>query len=553
MTRRVSEVLYKLRDLFSAPADRVRAAYGRIRESSRRTAESVEQDNRRMSASFGAIVSRMRGVIGAFAAVAGAIGASRSISTTADELDRLGKTAERLDIDPQLLAGLEFGADRSGVAVNKVTQGLTTFQKRLGEALQGIGQARLALDRFGISAEDFAALGLEEQLAILADRFQGLSEQEERAALGAQLFSKGNSEIILLLQQGGEALRNYLDQAREFRDVTTEQTKAAAQYNDAITNLSTALEGIKFETLAPVIQNINFLLGAIGKLGDETANLEASLESARRELEFWEENPGLNPDALERSRRKVAELSEAIDALASAQEAAAEANRLADEQLAARAQENERYKASVDALAGSFADQTDAQKKALDQQRNELKRARADMVKIETEFSQLLENITALDEQDVFLGDVFGKINQGAAAAARGESERALTLARQGGTLLEQLKQKGTETDGTLRFLAESLRRVATEAGQQRVRAELVDVDQAEQAFQSIKGKLDALKTEAATQGTDIGRAVVAAIRAELEVADLQLPNIQIPENSRAVIAQGLAAWRDELERRGAK
>lgn len=544
MASRVAEVIYKLKDLVTAPARRIRAGYENIRGASRRTANQVENDNRRMGGSFGRLTSRVRGAVSAFAvAFAGGVTTS-AIGRVADELDRLGKVSARLDIDPQTLAGLEFAAERSGVAIGKVAKSIETLQKRTGEALQGIGEARRAFDALGIEAQQFASLGAEDQIRILADAFQGLASEEERAALGSQLFSKANLEVLQVLNQGGAALEAYLDQARKFLPVTEEATKAAAAYKDAVTNLGATTEGFKFRVFTPVIETINRWVGVAGLAASETANLEQQLANARLELEWWEDNPGLNPEALERSRLEVERLAGALKKISDAQARSAAANRRAAEDRAAAAEELKAYQAELDTLTASYEKQTRTQKASLDQQTRELQAARAAQKSIEAEFKNLVEEITAPDIEEVGLAEVFGSINQAAAAASRDQSDQALALARRGAEQLRLLKEKGTELDGVLKFLAERLQAVAQEAAAQKTKIEIIDQQQALEAFANLETGLANLKSKAATEGTEIGRALVAAIQAEINASDLGLPD---------AVASGINSYRKQLEQLGAK
>ena len=151
----------------------------------------------------------------------------------------------------------------------------------------------------------------------------------------------------------------------------------------------------------------------------------------------------------------------------------------------------------------------------------ELRAARAEQANIEREFAQLVDDIAAQPAADVSLADVFYADTKARAALARGDIEDAIAFARQGADLLGALKDKGSETQGTLNFLAEQLRKVAAEASAQQVEAELIDVEQAQQGLDELERRFDAFKVAAEQKGKETGQAFMAALRAELAGADL--------------------------------
>jgi hypothetical protein len=226
MASRVAEVIYRLKDLFTGPAKKVEGSYDRIKRSSRSAADQVEKDNSRIGTSFGGIVAALKRVAGPLAILAAVVKTIRSTGEAADDLDRLGKTAAKLNIDPQEFAGLEFAAERSGVAVQKVEAALFTLQKRSGEAAQGIGAARLAFEELGINVEEFNQLNAGEQVRLLANQFAALEGEERKAAIASALFSKGNADLLKVLNQGGDAVDRYVKELAEYREVSVEATEA---------------------------------------------------------------------------------------------------------------------------------------------------------------------------------------------------------------------------------------------------------------------------------------------------------------------------------------
>jgi hypothetical protein len=220
------------------------------------------------------------------------------------------------------------------------------------------------------------------------------------------------------------------------------------------------------------------------------------------------------------------------------------------------------YKLEIEGLTDAYAAQAKVQKESLSTQTAELRSARNAQKGIEAEFRGLVDSITKPEQGDVFLLDVFEAIRKSKFALDSGEIEEAINQARAGGDLLGQLKDKGTETQGTLTFLAKQLQTVATAAAKKRTAAELIDVKQAEGALDGLANKLGALKTDAAQQGTAIGKALLSAIQVELDGAALRLPQVAspavpAPDQASApqtrIVREGNTFYRSALDKGGAK
>jgi hypothetical protein len=228
-------------------------------------------------------------------------------------------------------------------------------------------------------------------------------------------------------------------------------------------------------------------------------------------------------------RARIAEIKSELRSLADEQEkrtAAAEAERAA---LALQQTANAQYGASLDTLTDKYKLQLDVRKKTLAEETAELTRARAEQKSIETEFQNLVNTITQPAQGDVFLLDVFEAIRKSKFALDSGEIEQSIALARQGGDLLGQLKEKGTETQGTLGFLAKQLQTVATEAAKKRTSTELVDKTAAQNAVDTLSAQAQILKDTAPAAGSEYARAFLEAMAAEFAATTLPAPQVAAP------------------------
>lgn len=178
------------------------------------------------------------GVKTAIGLTAGAAGFGALAKNALESADRLGKVSQALGTTASDLASLQLAANYAGVETDSFNRLMQVFQKRVGEAAQGTGQAKDQLEAFGIDAERLAQLPLPQQLAIIADEFAGLKTPAEQAAAASALGSNRFIELIPLLQGGSEGLREVREEFRRTgQEISDNQVDAIEDFNDSMTKL----------------------------------------------------------------------------------------------------------------------------------------------------------------------------------------------------------------------------------------------------------------------------------------------------------------------------
>lgn len=257
----------------------------------RLTADTTEF-NRRMQQATRSIRSmgrQMRSAVntaGKYAAAitaAGAAIATHLVRQSLAAIDRQSKLARQLDTTQASIAGLTRAAELSGIEQSKLEKNIQAYNKRLGEAIDGQGEAKGALDKLGLSARVLAEMPLDEQMALISDRINGLSTSAEKAAVASDLFSRAGLDMINLFEGGGESIKQAMEEARAFGlavdDIDARQVEMA---NDAMSSISATMRGFFNRVavkLAPIIRGIaeKFRETAI-----ETQGFQAQLDEAVR-------------------------------------------------------------------------------------------------------------------------------------------------------------------------------------------------------------------------------------------------------------------------------
>ncbi len=210
--------------------------------------ERAMRDSARVGETFGRMTSNIgrmgrRMAVGLTAAGAGIFALT---SSTAAYGDNVAKTAGKLGIGIEALQEYRYAAERSGVSTESFDSSLTAMQKRLGEAAQGTGAAKKALDQIGLSAQDLVNMGPADAMAAIADKMQLIEHPAERAAIAAALFSRSGIGMVNMLGNGSEALQQLREDARKTGYVLSEDAARGAEaFADAQLDAQLVIKGLK--------------------------------------------------------------------------------------------------------------------------------------------------------------------------------------------------------------------------------------------------------------------------------------------------------------------
>lgn len=208
----------------------------------------------------------------AFAAVAAA-GASAAITLAfatkraADHADELGKTAQKIGVTVEALSRLEFAAKLSDVSLEQLSTGLRKLSQNMLEVASGRGaQAKQAFDALGITVTDAAGKlrSADVVLTELADRFSRMEDGSLKTALAMNTLGRSGAELIPLLNEGATGLKAMSDESdRLGLTLNTRTVNAAEGFNDSLTRIQAAFDGIANQILVAVTPGMEQLSAAV--------------------------------------------------------------------------------------------------------------------------------------------------------------------------------------------------------------------------------------------------------------------------------------------------
>lgn len=192
----------------------------------------------------------------------------QSINQAFIELDKLGKTADKIGLSTEALAGLQHGAEQAGMSVEDINQVLLDLEKKTGEAAMGTGEAVAAFQKLQINARDFSMLDTDDKLDVLADKLQGVTNHSEKLAIANKLMGEKGAAALKLMENGSAGLKQYRQEAEAFGlTVTRQEAQGIEDMNDAWDEAKKSLVGVGRQlavVLAPLLEKIGKILAEVG-------------------------------------------------------------------------------------------------------------------------------------------------------------------------------------------------------------------------------------------------------------------------------------------------
>ena len=181
-------------------------------------------------------------VAAATAAVTAAVGGIvNATAKTAEYGDNIDKMSQKLGMSAEAYQEWGFIMEHNGGNIDSMTSSM----KKLADAVVDQSDTSVAaFEKLGISMEDAASMSQEDLFSATITALQGMEDGTERTALATDLLGKSAMELGPLLNQSAEDTEEMRKQAHELGGVMSDESvKAAAQFQDSMTNMQTALLG----------------------------------------------------------------------------------------------------------------------------------------------------------------------------------------------------------------------------------------------------------------------------------------------------------------------
>lgn len=242
----VIEAVLKLRDKFTTGTKRVLSGLQRF---GRRA--------RAVFARVGRAVISLRGLMLGLGGALVVRALFRVVTSVADLGDRLGKLSTSTGLTVELLSKLKFAAEQSGSSLESFAKGVSLLQQNIGMFLtRPTGEVA---DAINVLSDDFRELiqsgaDTETILVALVEEFGNLETAIERTFVARKLFGRAGSELIPLLRQGKDGIRELFEQSQRLGIVWRDlEAREAEAFKDALNRIGSSIRGLAENVIKPLL------------------------------------------------------------------------------------------------------------------------------------------------------------------------------------------------------------------------------------------------------------------------------------------------------------
>ena len=212
-------------------------------------------------------------VAAATAAVAGAaIATGKAFIEAANDVAEWGNTvdkeSQKMNMTAEGYQTWAFVLEHAGASID----GMKNAMKKLTIAAEENNEAFAAL---GISEEQLANMSPEETWNATIEALQNVADEGERTALANELLGKGAVELAPLFNMTAEETNALKDQVKELGGIMSDDAvKAAAEYEDQLQNMNTALDGVKNNMMSKFLPGMSTVMKGLSMVFSGQGGIE---------------------------------------------------------------------------------------------------------------------------------------------------------------------------------------------------------------------------------------------------------------------------------------
>ncbi len=254
-------------------------------------------------------VGRAQGAISSFAktaaaSLAGALSVGVFVAAgkaAINYADNIGKMAQKIGMTTEELSKLNYAAKLSDVSIQELQGGLQLLSKNMEAGSEGL--AALGISATTASGE---LRSTNEVMQDVAEAFAGMEDGAGKTALAMNIFGRSGANLIPLLNSGRRGLADMASEAKSLGVVISQDAaKAAERFNDNMTRLQSALDGLMNETIAPLIPQLADFAEKILEVIKAGSPFRQFVQDTAAWLDEW-------GPSLANTRREIESIAEAL-------------------------------------------------------------------------------------------------------------------------------------------------------------------------------------------------------------------------------------------------
>lgn len=244
---------------------------------------------------------------GALAGAVAAVGFAQIARQSLDQADKLVKLTDRLGGTTEGFSELGFVAERSGVKFETLALGLQRMSRRVAEAAVGTGEAKGAIRELGLDAEKLAALPIDKQFEVIADRLAGVESASDKTRLAMKLFDSEGVALLQTMKGGAAGIQELRSKARELGvTLDADMAQKAVDAKDALTDMNARVTSLARNLTLALAPSLADAAGSIDRfvigltkafnsaddfvLGGQIAEIERDIVGLEFKIRRWQQD-----------------------------------------------------------------------------------------------------------------------------------------------------------------------------------------------------------------------------------------------------------------------
>lgn len=202
-----------------------------------------------------------------------AAGVTRYVSDLITKTDQLGKLTSKIKVDVEEFQRLALVAARDNVAQDVLGKALEGQSRKIAEAVQGMGEAKAALDAINLDASSLFGLDPIAQFQAIAEALSQVEDQGTRLFAAQKLWEDQGTGLLNLITNQGYELQNLYAATADVVVKTEEQVKATEALATKWTELKQRIGGVVESIAIKLVPYLDKVVGWLEENADGIANL----------------------------------------------------------------------------------------------------------------------------------------------------------------------------------------------------------------------------------------------------------------------------------------
>jgi chromosome segregation ATPase len=187
---------------------------------------------------------------GITAFAAGAAAVARGLVALEDRVERLGRLSNQLGVSFEFVQVLEEAGRRADVSIEQLSGSFARLQNTLAGADEESKKASVALQRLGVSVQDFGELSEQQRIDLIGERLAAIEDPAERSAAAIALFGRSGVQLLPFFNE----LNGAAEDIQTFGAALSETDRTAfAGLGAAFDQVGVALAGLGQSVLLPFV------------------------------------------------------------------------------------------------------------------------------------------------------------------------------------------------------------------------------------------------------------------------------------------------------------